>query len=237
MYLETYETYKAVPDKKLKNKTVVVIDTLRTSSVITTALANGAKEIIPVVEIEDAIELARRLESNSFLVGGERNGAKIEGFDLSNSPLEYNSDIVKDKTVIITTTNGTKALKKASLSDDVIIGCLLNVSAVADYLFSKSRDIVIICAGTKGKFSIDDIITAGVIYDRLKNRICFDSDDLSKASYFLYKAFQIDILSILKESTSFSIMKKSGYKNDLLYCASMDMFNIVPKYEDGIVRL
>jgi 2-phosphosulfolactate phosphatase len=89
MYLETYETYKAVPDKKLKNKTVVVIDTLRTSSVITTALANGAKEVIPVVEIEDAIELARRLESNSFLLGGERSGAKIEGFDLSNSPFEY----------------------------------------------------------------------------------------------------------------------------------------------------
>lgn len=233
MYVETYETYSTVPEEKLENKVVVVIDTLRMSSVITTALANGAKEVIPVAEIEDAVRLAKYLECNSFLLGGERNGAKIEGFDLSNSPFEYKVDVVKNKTIIITTTNGTKALKKASISDDVIIGCLLNASAVADYLFNKNKNIVIICAGTKGKFSIDDIITAGAIYDKLKNKISFDSDDLSKASYFLYQMFQNDIPSILKESIPFSIMKRLGYENDLPYCASIDMFYILPKYNSN----
>ncbi|MDE4542408.1 2-phosphosulfolactate phosphatase family protein [Thermoanaerobacterium sp. R66] len=232
MYVETYETYSIVPEEKLENKVVVVIDTLRMSSVITTALANGAKEVIPVAEIEDAVRLAKYLGRNNILLGGERNGAKIEGFDLANSPFEYKVDIVKNKTIIITTTNGTKALKKASISDDVIIGCLLNVSAVADYLSNKNKDVVIICAGTKEKFSIDDIITAGAIYDKLKNKISFDSDDLSKASYFLYQMFQNDIPSILKESIPFSIMKRLGYEEDLPYCSSVDMFYILPKYSN-----
>lgn len=237
MFLETYETHNAVIDKKLKDKVVVVIDTLRATSVITTALVNGAREVIPVSEIEDAIEMSNRLEKGSFLLGGERNAVKIDGFDLSNSPLEYMSDVVKGKTIIITTTNGTRALKKASSSDDVVVGCLLNVSAVADYIYSQNKDTLIICAGTEGKFSIDDVITAGAIINRLRSKTSFESDDLSKACYFLYKSFENNVMDIMKYGYHLNRIEKLGFHDDIKFCTTIDMFSVVPKYRDGVVKL
>ncbi|MBP2071016.1 2-phosphosulfolactate phosphatase family protein [Thermoanaerobacterium butyriciformans] len=237
MFVETYETYNAVYDKILKGKVVVVIDTLRATSVITTALVNGAKEIIPVVDIEDAINISGHLERDMILLGGERNAVKIEGFDLSNSPLEYSEDVVKGKTIIITTTNGTRALKKASSSDDVVVGCLLNVTSVADYIYKENKDVVIICAGTEGKFSIDDIITAGAILDRLEKLSPYESDDLSKASYFLYKSFQDNILNIMKYGYHLNRIEKLGFHEDVEFCTTIDKFSVVPKYVNGVVRL
>nr|WP_245301106.1 2-phosphosulfolactate phosphatase family protein [Thermoanaerobacterium butyriciformans] len=237
VFVETYETYNAVYDKILKGKVVVVIDTLRATSVITTALVNGAKEIIPVVDIEDAINISGHLERDMILLGGERNAVKIEGFDLSNSPLEYSEDVVKGKTIIITTTNGTRALKKASSSDDVVVGCLLNVTSVADYIYKENKDVVIICAGTEGKFSIDDIITAGAILDRLEKLSPYESDDLSKASYFLYKSFQDNILNIMKYGYHLNRIEKLGFHEDVEFCTTIDKFSVVPKYVNGVVRL
>ncbi|WKV08231.2 2-phosphosulfolactate phosphatase family protein [Thermoanaerobacterium sp. CMT5567-10] len=237
MFVETYETYNAVYDKILKGKVVVVIDTLRATSVITTALVNGAKEIIPVADIEDAINISGHLERDMILLGGERNAVKIEGFDLSNSPLEYSEDVVKGKTIIITTTNGTRALKKASSSDDVVVGCLLNVTSVADYIYKENKDVVIICAGTEGKFSIDDIITAGAILDRLEKLSPYESDDLSKASYFLYKSFQDNILNIMKYGYHLNRIEKLGFHEDVEFCTTIDKFSVVPKYVNGVVRL
>lgn len=237
MFVETYETYNAVYDKILKGKVVVVIDTLRATSVITTALVNGAKEVIPVADIEDAINISGHLERDTILLGGERNAVKIEGFDLSNSPLEYSEDVVKGKTIIITTTNGTRALKKASSSDDVVVGCLLNVTSVADYIYKENKDVVIICAGTEGKFSIDDIITAGAILDRLEKLSPYESDDLSKASYFLYKSFQDNILNIMKYGYHLNRIEKLGFHEDVEFCTTIDKFSVVPKYVNGVVRL
>ncbi|MBE0068397.1 2-phosphosulfolactate phosphatase family protein [Thermoanaerobacterium thermosaccharolyticum] len=237
MFVETYETYNAVSEKKLKEKVVVVIDTLRATSVITTALVNGAKEIIPVADIEDAIDMSSHLEKDSFLLGGERNAVKIDGFDLSNSPLEYSEDVVKGKTIIITTTNGTRALKKASSSNDVVVGCLLNVTSVADYIHRENKDVVIICAGTEGKFSIDDIITAGAILNGLKKFLSYESDDLSKASYFLYKSFEDNILNIMKYGYHLNRIEKLGFHDDIEFCTTIDKFSVVPKYVNGVVRL
>lgn len=237
VFVETYETYNAVYDKILKGKVVVVIDTLRATSVITTALVNGAKEVIPVADIEDAINISSHLERDMILLGGERNAVKIEGFDLSNSPLEYSEDVVKGKTIIITTTNGTRALKKASSSDDVVVGCLLNVTSVADYIHKENKDVVIICAGTEGKFSIDDIITAGAILDRLEKLSPYESDDLSKASYFLYKSFQDNILNIMKYGYHLNRIEKLGFHEDVEFCTTIDKFSVVPKYVNGVVRL
>jgi len=237
VFVETYETYNAVYDKILKGKVVVVIDTLRATSVITTALVNGAKEVIPVADIEDAINISGHLERDMILLGGERNAVKIEGFDLSNSPLEYSEDVVKGKTIIITTTNGTRALKKASSSDDVVVGCLLNVTSVADYIYKENKDVVIICAGTEGKFSIDDIITAGAILDRLEKLSPYESDDLSKASYFLYKSFQDNILNIMKYGYHLNRIEKLGFHEDVEFCTTIDKFSVVPKYVNGVVRL
>lgn len=237
MFVETYETYSSVDDKKLKGRVAVVIDTLRATSVITTALVNGAKEVIPVLEIEDAIDLSSRLERNSFLLGGERNAVKIDGFDLSNSPLEYAEDVVKGKTIIISTTNGTRALKKAALSDEVVVGCLLNVTSVVDYIYRRGKDVVIICAGTEGKFSIDDIITAGAILNGLKKLSSYESDDLSKVACFLYKSFEDNILDIMKYGYHLNRIEGLGFHDDIAFCTTIDKFSAVPKYSNGVVKL
>lgn len=237
MHIETYETYNSVIDKNIKDKVVVVIDTLRATSVITTALVNGAKEVIPVPEIEDAINLSKRFEKGSYLLGGERNAIKIEGFDLSNSPLEYTNDIVNGKTIIITTTNGTRALKKASVSDDVVVGCFLNTSSIAEYIYNQNKDAIIMCAGTEGKFSIDDIMTAGAIINKLSSKTSFESDDLSKACYYLYKSFENNIMDIMKYGYHLKKIEELGFINDIKYCITLDKFSVVPKFKDGIIKL
>ena len=237
MFVETYETYHAVSDKTLKGKLVVVIDTLRATSVITTALVNGSKEVIPVADIEEAVNLSYNFDKDEILLGGERNAVKIDGFDLSNSPLEYSKDVVEGKTIILTTTNGTRALKKASSSDDVVVGCLLNVSSIAEYIQKEDKDVVIICAGTEGKFSIDDIITAGAILHKLKELKPYESDDLSKASYFLYESFKDNVLDIMKYGYHLNRIEKLGYHDDVEFCTRIDMFSIVPKYINGVVKI
>ncbi|MEQ6358736.1 2-phosphosulfolactate phosphatase family protein [Thermoanaerobacter thermohydrosulfuricus] len=236
MFLQTFETYNSINERELKDKNVVVIDTLRATSVITTALYNGAKEIIPVSEVEEAIELVKSLDKKTYLLAGERNSTKIEGFDLSNSPLEYTREKVENKTIIFTTTNGTKALKKVSLADNVILGCLLNASAVAKYIYTSNKDTIIVCAGTEGKFSFDDIITAGVIYKKLQDLMKFESDDLSKACYFLYKPYENNLYEIVKEGYHFKRLKDLGYDEDIEFCLTVDKFDIVPKLKDGIIK-
>lgn len=236
MFLQTYETYNSISDRDLKEKNVVVIDTLRATSVITTALFNGAKEVIPVSEVEEAIELSKNFDRDTFLLAGERNSQKIEGFDLSNSPLEYVPEKVKGKTIIFTTTNGTRALKKVASAEEVILGCLLNVSAVARYISKSNKDTVIVCAGTEGKFSFDDIITAGAIYEKLKSLTDFESDDLSKASYFLYKPYENNLYDIMKYGYHLRRLEELGYTEDIKFCLTVDKFDIVPKLKNGIVR-
>lgn len=237
MRLQTFETYNSIAERDLKDKTVVVIDTLRATSVITTALYNGAKEVIPVSEIEEAMELSRNFEREGYLLGGERNAIKIEGFDLANSPLEYARETVERKTIILATTNGTRALKKVLSADNIILGCLLNASSVAEYIFKKNQDTVIVCAGTEGKFSLDDIVTAGAIYKRLKKFTEFESDDLSKASYFLYKPYEDNLYDIMKYGFHLNRLKAIGYEEDIKFCTAVDMYNIVPKYKDGVVKI
>ncbi|RYD06277.1 hypothetical protein N752_05135 [Desulforamulus aquiferis] len=141
-----------------------MFDILRASSTISTALANGCKEVIPVIDVEDAFALARQLPEGSFILGGERGAIKVTGFHLGNSPLEYTASVVKDKTVIISTTNGTKAIRYAAGENGrVFIGSLLNCSSVAKALADLSKDIVLVCAGTRGKFSLEDTLLPALL--------------------------------------------------------------------------
>ncbi|SHF34698.1 2-phosphosulfolactate phosphatase [Desulforamulus putei] len=168
MNISLIPTAAAISREALINKSAVVFDILRASSTVCTALASGCKEVIPVVEVADAFTLAKTLPDNSFLLGGERGAVKVPGFHLGNSPLEYTSNAVKDKTVILTTTNGTRATRLAAAgSGQVFIGSLLNVSAVAKQLLEMDRDIVLVCAGTRGKFSLEDTLAAGMVTRQL----------------------------------------------------------------------
>ena len=159
-----------IMESKLENKVAVVIDMFRATSVIVTALSNGCKEVIPCLTIDDAWKEAEKYNREDYILGGERKAVKIEGFDLSNSPLEYTKNVVENKTVLMTTTNGTRTLMKSSNAEIILIAAMINAKAVAKKLIDINKDVVIINAGTSGNFSMDDYICSGYIINKISWR-------------------------------------------------------------------
>lgn len=218
--------------EEVLGKTVVVIDVLRATSVITTAISNGCKEVIPVLEVEEALCLANKGEC---ILGGERNALKIDGFNCSNSPLEYIKDMVENKRLIITTSNGTKAIKRCEGAKYILIGAMINAKAVAHKVLSLGEDLVIVNAGTHGEFSIDDFICGGYIIDCiLKENTKIELTDISKTAHHIYK--MSPDLSFIKEARHYSRIKELGLEEDLEYCLKKDIINIVPEYRKGTIK-
>ncbi|QBD86276.1 2-phosphosulfolactate phosphatase family protein [Clostridium tetani] len=222
-----------IKEEKIKDKSIVVIDILRATSVIITALNNGCKEVVPVVEIEEALEKVKNNREN-YILGGERKALKIEGFDCSNSPLEYKSELVKGKTLVITTSNGTRAIKEALLAKDILIGALINGKAVAEKLISLKNDVVIINAGTYGEFSIDDFICSGYIIDCIAKDMEVKLSDISKVAKYLYN--MNTNMEFIKEAKHFKRIMELGLFMDLEYCCKKDIVSIVPQYKNGIIK-
>lgn len=220
--------------EEVLGKTVVVIDVLRATSVITTAISNGCKEIIPVLEVEEALSLANKGEC---ILGGERNALKIDGFNCSNSPLEYINDVVENKRLIITTSNGTKAIKRSEGAKHILIGAMINGKAVARRVLSLREDLVIVNAGTHGEFSIDDFICGGYIIDCiLKENLKVELSDIAKTAHHIYNISPD--LSFIKQAKHYNRIKELGLEEDLEYCLKKDIIDIVPEYVDGkIVKI
>jgi len=238
MKIDVYATQNSVIEKEWKDRLVVIIDVLRATSTIITALDNGCKEVIPVTEIEEAVNISRSIDPEGFLLGGERNAVKIDGFHLSNSPLEYTREVVEGRTVVITTTNGTKAIKKAGDAREVLIGGFLNASAVGDHVACKDMDVTIICAGTGGKFSLDDIITAGAIIDGIMQKAVspVELDDLALVCKFLYDSHKDHVLDALKDTYHYRVLEKAGFYEDIRFCFQKDRMATVPVYKDGVIK-
>lgn len=152
----------------LTGATVVVIDVLRATTTIATALAAGAREVIPCLEVEEARRIAAGLPTGTALLGGERGGQRITGFDLGNSPAEYTPERVADKTVVFTTTNGTRGLKTCVAAKEVWLGALVNLGQVVRRI-AAAADIHVLCAGTDGAISHEDVLTAGIFVHRILN--------------------------------------------------------------------
>lgn len=224
-------------ESKLENKIAVVIDMFRATSVIVTALNNGCKEVIPFLTIDETLEAAQKLDREEYILGGERRAVKIDGFDLSNSPLEYTKDVVKDKKVLMTTTNGTRTLTKSNSADRVLIAAMINAKSVAEKLAEINQDVVIINAGTNGNFSMDDYICSGyIINEIIKNDNKVYLTDIAKTANIIYEAHK-DIISYVKEATHYSVMKSLELDNDIEYCIKKSIINIVPEYKDGNIKI
>lgn len=220
-------------ESKLENKIAVVIDMFRATSVIVTALNNGCEEVIPFLTIEETLESSEELNREEYILGGERRAVKIDGFDLSNSPLEYTKEVVENKKVLITTTNGTRTLTKSNSAKRIIIAALINAKAVADKLLEINEDVVIINAGTNGNFSMDDYICSGyIINEMLKVDNNIELTDISKTANMIYEN-NSDIISYVKEATHYSVMKSLELDNDIEYCMKKSIVNNVPEYKDG----
>ncbi len=237
MKIHTLISPVSVEDLYFAGKTTVVIDVLRATTTIVTALSNGAKEVIPVSTIGFAMKVSGNAFGGKTLLGGERNAKKIEGFPLGNSPLEYSEDIVKDKSIVLFTTNGTKAIVRAKYSDNLYICSFQNINAIAKELAELNNDIEIVCAGSHGMFSLEDSVCAGCLIERIKN---YTSDisysDASKCSVMLYNKFKNDILGMLKESEHGKLLIDYGFENDLEFASQVDVQHIVPVYNSGVIK-
>jgi len=216
---------------KLRNesdKLSVIIDTLRATTTIITAINNGAECIIPVETIDEA--LSQKKLYDDPLLGGERGGLKIDGFDLGNSPLEYSEKCVSGKTVIMTTTNGTRAIKSATGSSKIILAALINSGIVAEYIKSLEMDVVIICSGTEGNFTMEDTYTAGaLIYKSGRN----DLTDSAFAAKYLYEYIKEKPELLYKSCAHLINLLHKGFGDDIEYCLKEDIVEVIPCYEDG----
>ncbi len=237
MNIDVVISAQHIKPEKFKDRIVVVIDVLRATSVMVTALNNGCDKIIPVKEIEEAIDIASK-DTNKYLLGGERGGIKIDKFDFSNSPLDYTEDIVKGKSLIMTTTNGTRAIKNSEEAEKIFIGALINGRVVAEKLAKLNKDVTFVNAGTDGEFSMDDFITSGYIInclrDIMKNHCTLT--DIAKTSEYVY-INNPSIISFVKDALHYKRMKDLRYNEDLRYCLSKDLINIVPEYKDGEIKI
>ncbi len=213
----------------LGDETAVVVDVLRATSVIATAITHGAEQVIACREIADAVQIANSI-SPSPLLSGERHCRPIDGFDLGNSPCDYSSDVVAGRTLVMTTTNGTRALAIASGAQEVYTGSFLNLSALASHLQGRTK-IVIICAGTDGQETDEDILFAGALADRLVQRSEYQVDASASLAQARWRAAATDpagLGEILKRSLGGRNLLAAGYERDVLACALIDGAPCVP---------
>jgi 2-phosphosulfolactate phosphatase len=218
-------------------KTTIVIDVLRATTTITTALNNGAREIVPVNSIEFAMKVSGDTFSGQTLLAGERNAKKIDGFALGNSPLEFTKDVVDSKSIVFFTTNGSKAIVKAKYSSDLILSSFLNGGAVANHL--KDHDeIVILCSGNNGLFSYDDSVCAGFLIQEINDlKVETELDDASKVCQLLYQKSSTDLTKMLMETEHGSNLIEKGFESDISYSAQKNILSVIPYYDSGSIKL
>lgn len=236
MKLEVYAAHTHADERDMRGKTAVVIDTLRATSTIITALHNGCQQVLPVAEVEEAMAMRANMSESTAVLGGERDAVKLAGFDYGNSPLEYTPENILGKTLILTTTNGTLAIYKAAEANEVLIGALINGRSVADKLAADQNDTVLLCAGTKCKFSLEDILTAGhILYLLEKQGIATELDDLGNIALDMYTVHKDNITGTLHGTTHYDILVNHGMEKDVEYCLKRDIVDILPKFSDGLI--
>lgn len=241
MYISVIPTAQQAQGINFSGQTAVVIDVLRATSVITTALENGAREVIPVKTVEEAQNLYAQCDTAKTLRGGERNALKIEGFDLSNSPLEYKKKVVEGKTLILTTTNGTNAINNIIGADEVVLACFRNGAAVVEHIVGLSHrgssDIAIVCAGTESHFSLDDGLCAGMIIELLKQQTEVETDDLGLLLNRFFNESKDNLFGALSGCYHLKRLFTLGFYDDIKFCLEMNCVQTVPVLKDGkIVR-
>ena len=226
-----------IAKSNLNGKLVIMIDVLRASSTIVTALARGCKGFIPIFSPLEAQKKAKCFQEKNCLLCGERKGKKILGFDLGNSPHEFKKEIVKQKQIIFTTTNGVKVLEMSKNAVETVICSFLNMSAVCEYCLSFNGDILILCAGREGHFSLEDTVCAGMLINsiRYKMQNDFPKSDANTIAQILYLKYSTDLLGMLKESQHGKYLINIGLDKDLEYCSTVDLFSIVPVYNHGTI--
>ena len=227
-----------VAEHELAGGTVIVIDLLRASTTVTAALAAGAIEVRPFTEVAFALQAANGLPRADMLLGGERGGKRIEGFDLGNSPTEYSPDVVFGKRVFFTTTNGTWALEHARLAERTVMGCLWNLSAVVAEVLDSDH-VHVLCAGTGGNVSRDDLVAAGAYVEAIAARrqwqlnepaesVRREWQELANTAGALGRTLPQQVVAELHDTPGGRNLLAIGHDFDLTACAEIDRTDVVP---------
>ncbi len=217
-----------LPFSDLTGKTVVVTDILRATTTITFAIANGATVITPVLTPEAAFRLAA--DQPNTLIGGERGGVKVDGFDLGNSPREYTEATVSDRQIVLTTTNGTRTLQACRAAEHILVGSFLNLRAIVDRLAQVEGELVIACSGREGGFCTEDTAFAGACVAAFADAQLTDAAETAK---ILYQTHRDDLLGMLKNCYHGRSLAGIGLGEDLEFCAQLDLVDALPHLIDG----
>ncbi|MCA9042299.1 MAG: 2-phosphosulfolactate phosphatase [Planctomycetaceae bacterium] len=219
------------------DQVAVVIDILRATTTITTALANGARSVYAVQEVSEALALAEQFSEGAVLLGGERHGEKIEQFHLDNSPLAYTSEVVRDKEIIFTTTNGTRAMAHCRMAKTIYLGSFNNLSALATRLQEETpEELHLVCAGTDGLISHEDVLFAGAMCEKLgaPSESVEPGNDTAKLALDTWRAHNQTperFYQALCHSRGGSNLLKLGFDADIRRAAERDLYDIVPNYD------
>jgi 2-phosphosulfolactate phosphatase len=219
-------------DDKIHKKTVVVIDILRATTTINAALANGANAVIPVISPGECEEYDN---VKNHILAAERKGDKVKGFSYGNSPLEYTQEVVKNKTLVLTTTNGTKAIRIAEDAKNLFIGSFTNINALCKHLKSMKQDIILFCSGWKDTPCLEDTIFAGACIDILDDFVL--SNDSAILAYNSFKSYENNIFKAIQKCGHYDRLKTIVSEKELKYCATYDVINIVSEYKNGKIKI
>lgn len=218
------------PVYKDNSNIVVIIDVLRATSAICTAFENGAEKIIPVANLDEA----KKYKDSGMLVGAERNGVPVDGFDFGNSPFHYMGNKIKGQTIVLTTTNGTQAIEAAKEAYKVVIGSFLNIDALCHFLIRENRNILLLCSGWKNKFNLEDAVFAGAVTDELSERSDkYELGDACLALKYLYQMAKENPYKFLNRSSHKERLAKLNLKQDIKYCLTPNQTRIIPVYRNG----
>lgn len=231
--IETCFSPALLPFFNLRGKTVVVVDVLRATSAICTGIAEGVKSFIPIKTVKEA----EHYKSKGYLVAAERMGQIVEGFDLGNSPFTYQDADLKDKSIAFTTTNGTNAIIQASDASRILIGSFLNLSALSDSLANQGESIVILCAGWRNKFNLEDTLFAGALAQKLHLLSGFDIQcDATLAAMQLYNNAAEDLNEYIQNAAHVQRLQHLDIQQDIDFCLEHDRYDCIPVLVDNEIR-
>lgn len=245
MQVDIIGTAAEVSPERVEGRNAAVIDVFRATSVIVTALGNGAREIIPMTGIEESFELRDRIaekhratgDSGPVLLGGERKTVIIEGFDLDNSPLRYTPDIVRDATIVMSTTNGTRAVNCAQgLADEIYIAALLNADAVARRLGQLGKDVALVCSGRHDRFTIEDSLCAGMMARYLGRHYGYKLTDFAWWCADVYARYEDDLQQALDHCLHYHTIR-DRWAEDIEWCLQRNVLDTTPHItKEGGIR-
>ncbi len=208
---------------KTDDRTIVVVDILRATSCMTTAFAHGIQSIMPFESLEDC----RSMKKHGYFTSGERDGKKVDGFDLGNSPFEYMNEKLKGHKIAFTTTNGTHAIARSIGAREIVIGSFLNLSSLSEHLSKGIYDVLIVCAGWKGRFNLEDTLFAGALIEKLIDKFSLECD-APHASLHLYRQAKSNLVDFLKEASHVKRLANLNIVEDIKFCLTMDKYSVVP---------